>query len=56
MKLDSRALAIGAGLLGVFVVISELPYWRSASSLAPVLTALGVGLILVAVAIARPGK
>jgi hypothetical protein len=56
MRLDSRTLAIGAGLLGAVVVVSEVPYWRSASSLAPVLTALGVGLILVAVAIARPSK
>lgn len=55
MKLDSRTLAIVAALLGGFVVVSEIPFWATRSSLAPVLTALGLGMIVLAVAVWRPG-
>jgi hypothetical protein len=54
MKLDARTLAVVAGLLGAFVVVSEIPFWTSRSSLAPVLTALGLGIIALAVAVWRP--
>ena len=54
MKLDARALAVVAGLLGAFVVVSEIPFWASRSTLAPVLTALGLGIIALAVAVWRP--
>ena len=54
MKLNPRTLAVVAGLLGAFVVVSEIPFWTTRSSLAPVLTALGLGIIALAVAVWRP--
>jgi hypothetical protein len=55
MKVDSRTMAVVAALLGGFVVVSEIPYWTSRSSLAPVLTALGLGVIALALAVWRSG-
>lgn len=45
-----RGLAIIAGLIGAFVIVQEIPFWGSrSSSLWIVLTALGVGLVALAV-------
>ena len=46
----SRIAALIAGGAGVYVVLSELPYLATRSSLAPSLTALGVGLVAIAIA------
>ena len=44
-----RGLAIAAGLIGAFVILQEVPFWGSrSSSLWVVLTALGVGLVVLA--------
>lgn len=48
------ALIVFVAGTGVFVVLSELPYWGARASLAPVLTALGLGLIAAAAAQALP--
>lgn len=48
--MDSRLAAGAAALLGAYVVISEIPYWGGRTSLAPVLTALGLAAIALAAA------
>lgn len=48
--ITDRTLAIGALLLGGFVVLSEIPYWGSRSQLWPVLTALGLAVLALAAA------
>ena len=50
MKIDDRVLPVVALILGTYVVLAEIPFWTSRSSLAPALTALGLGLIAVAAA------
>lgn len=50
--MTSRSLAVVAGLIGVFVVVQEIPFWGSrSSSLWQVLTALGIGLVVLAVGV-----
>ena len=44
-----QGLAILAGLTGGYVILSEIPFWSTRSSLAPVLTALAVGVVALAV-------
>jgi hypothetical protein len=49
-----RTMAVVAGLIGVFVIVQEIPFWGSrASSLWQVLTALGVGLVALAIGLYR---
>jgi hypothetical protein len=43
--MNDRVLAGIAVALGVFVVVSEIGFWGSRSTLWPVLTALGLGLV-----------
>ena len=50
MKLDNRVLPVVGLTLGLYVVVTEIPFWVSRSSLAPALTALGLGVMAVAVA------
>ena len=50
MKLDSRLFSGAALILGAYVVLTEIPFWASRSSLAPALTALGLGLMALAIA------
>jgi hypothetical protein len=50
VRLDGRLFAGIAAVFGVFVVLSEIPFWGARSSLAPVLTALGGGLLAIAIA------
>lgn len=45
-----RIAALIGGAAGVYVVLSELPYLASRSSLAPSLSALGIGLVALAIA------
>jgi hypothetical protein len=42
-------LAWAICLLGGYVVVTEIPYWSRESELAPVLTALGIAVVLVGV-------
>lgn len=50
VAMTPRGLAIVAGLIGTFVIVQEIPFWGSrSSSLWQVLTALGVGLVVLAV-------
>lgn len=51
-----RGLRLAAGVLGAFVVLSEIPYWGSSSTLWPVLTALGVAVIALAAADLLSGR
>lgn len=55
--MTSRGFAIVAGLIGAFVVLQEIPFWGSrSSSLWQVLTALGIGLIVLAAGLYRNSK
>lgn len=45
-----QGLLIAAGLCGLFVIVSEIPFWGSRSGLWPVLTALGIAVVALAVA------
>jgi hypothetical protein len=57
MTLDPKYLAIVAGIAGAYVIVSELPFWAQRSSLAPVLTALGVSVVALAlIQFARPPR
>ncbi len=48
----TRILAGVAAIAGAYVILGELPYWSARNSLAPVLTALAIGLVALAAAIA----
>jgi len=50
VKLDARLFSGAALILGGYVVLTEIPFWASRSSLAPALTALGLGVIALAIA------
>jgi hypothetical protein len=54
---SDRLASVAAGVLGAFVVLQEISFWGTGSSLAPVLTALGAGLIAAAAShlLRKPG-
>jgi hypothetical protein len=50
VKIDDRLLPAVALVLGIYVLVAEIPSWGARSSLAPVLSALGLGVIALALA------
>jgi hypothetical protein len=50
MNIDSRVASGLALVLGGYVVVAEIPFWSSRSALAPVLTAIGLAIVSLAVA------